>query len=90
MRVQDALANCCHSMQVLAKETANWGIRTVTAVGTAIADLARKGYAIAMPYFAAVVNFVSVNRIPVGTGIAGLAVGAGLMAAFRRTAAPQP
>lgn len=88
MRVQDALANCCQSTQVLASSFANWGVRTVSAIASGVADLARKGYALALPYFATISNFVSVNRIPVAIGAAGVALGALLHSAYNRATGP--
>ncbi len=76
MRIQDALSNCCEGMKDFASSAATWIGKTVSAVGSFIAETAGKVAEFVKPHFQNLRTFAQENKQPIIIAAIAFAVGA--------------
>lgn len=93
MRIQDALTNCCGGIKDFASSAVTWIGKTVSAIGSFLADMAAKVAQFVRPYFEQLKNFAQNNQQPIIIASIAFAIGAVLTAiinsVFCRQAQPQ-
>ncbi|GEM_PF-6520936 len=80
MRIQDALSNCCEGIKEFASATATWIGKTVSTIGSYLADMAAKVMQFVRPHFEQLRTFVQENQQSIFIASVAFAVGAVLTA----------
>ncbi len=76
MKIQEAFSNCCQGIKEFTVAAATWMGKTVTALGSFLAGIARKVAEFARPYFEQLRTFARENKQPIIVATIAFAVGA--------------
>ena len=76
MRVQDALSNCCEGIRDFVSTAASWIGKTVSAIGSYLAEMAAKVAQFVKPYFEQLRTFAQENRQSIIIASIAFAIGA--------------
>lgn len=76
MKIQEALSNCCQSVQSWGSKAVTWFGKSVSNITTTFGEYARKGAELAKPYFQNAQNFLSQNKPYVWVATVAFGVGA--------------
>src|SRR5690349_6838521 len=76
MRIQDALSNCCEGIKEFASTAATWISKTVSNIGSYLADMAAKVAQFVKPHFEQLRTFVQENQQSILIASIAFAVGA--------------
>jgi hypothetical protein len=80
MKVQDALSSCCDGIKDFAASACAWIGRTVSQIGSFLAEIAAKIAQFVKPHFERLKTFVMENKESVMLAGAACAVGAAIVA----------
>lgn len=76
MKINEMMKNGCHNVQTVASNTAAWMNKTVSRMGSHIANFASKAAEFVKPHFNTMKDFMSANRQLLIVGAAAAATGA--------------
>lgn len=76
MRIQDALSNCCEGIKEFASSAVNWIGKTVTTIGSYLAEMAAKVAQFVKPHFEHLKTFAQENKQSIIIASIAFAVGA--------------
>ena len=76
MRIQDALSNCCEGIKDFASSAASWIGKTVSAIGSYLAEMAAKVAQFVKPHFEHLKTFAQEHKQLLIVGSIGIAIGA--------------
>jgi len=76
MRIQDALSNCCEGIKEFASSAATWIGKTVSAIGSYLAEMAAKVAQFVKPHFEQLKTFAQENKQAIIIASIAVAIGA--------------
>lgn len=76
MRIQDALSNCCEGIKEFASSAATWIGKTVSAIGSYLAEMAAKVAQFVKPHFEQLKTFAQENKQAIIVASIAFAIGA--------------
>ena len=76
MRIQDALSNCCEGIKDFASSAASWIGKTVSAIGSYLAEMAAKVAQFVKPHFEQLKTFAQENKQSIIIASIAFAIGA--------------